>query len=133
MPNEQILLFANTKESANKIYAYLQTKKVRVSIIHGDIKRSARAKSLGLLKSGKIQILVATDIAARGIDIKELPIVMNYDIPETTDEFTHRVGRTGRANNKGLVISLLTILDYIRFSKIVRELRINIKREIFRI
>ncbi len=131
MPNEQVLLFASTKDSANKIYAYLQTKKIRVSIIHGDIKRSARAKSLGLLKSGKIQILVATNIAARGIDIKELPIVMNYDIPKTTDEFTHRVGRTGRANNKGLVISLLTIRDYNSFSKIERDLRINIKREVY--
>jgi len=129
---DQVLLFANTKDSANKIYAYLKRQKIRTSIIHADIKRGARAKALGLLKSGKIQILVATDIAARGIDIKALSMVINYDMPKTTDEFTHRVGRTGRANHKGLVISLLTIRDYNSFSKIERNLRLNIKREVYR-
>lgn len=129
---KKILLFANTKTSANKIYEYLKSKKVRVSIIHGDINRSARAKSLGLLKTGKTDVLVATDVAARGIDIEELPIVLNYDLPESTDAFTHRVGRTGRANNKGGVITLLTIQDYADMSKIEKDLRINIKREIFK-
>lgn len=131
MQIKQLLLFANTKESANQIYDYLLAKKVRVSIIHGDIKRGSRAKALGLLKSEKTQVLVATDIAARGIDIKELPLVMNYDLPESTDSFTHRVGRTGRANHKGGVITLLTIRDYNDFSKIEKDLKLNIKREIY--
>ena len=127
----QVLLFATTKVSADKIYEYLKSQKIRVSIIHGDIKRGDRAKSLGLLKSGKSSVLVATDIAARGIDIKELQMVINYDIPQTTDDFTHRVGRTGRANNKGGVISLLTVDDYNTFSKIERDLKLNIKREVY--
>ncbi len=128
---EQVLLFTSTKESANKIYEYLKNQKIRTSIIHGDINRGARAKSLALLKSGKTQVLVATDIAARGIDIKELAMVINYDMPEGTDNFTHRVGRTGRANHKGSVVSLLTNRDYNVFSKMERDLKLNIKREIY--
>jgi ATP-dependent RNA helicase RhlE len=128
---EQVLLFTSTKVSANKIFDYLKSQNIRVSIIHGDIKRSARSKSLALLKSGKTQVLVATDIAARGIDIPELQMVINYELPESTDDFTHRVGRTGRAQHKGSVISLLTIHDYHAFSKIEKDLRLNIKREIY--
>ena len=128
---DQMLLFAGSKSSADKIYEYLKSQKIRVSIMHGDISRGSRAKSLALLKNGKTEVLVATDIAARGIDIKVLSFVMNYDMPETTDEFTHRVGRTGRANHKGAVISLLTIRDYNAFSKIERDLKLNIKREIY--
>ncbi len=128
---DQILLFASTKISANKIYAYLQSKKIRVSLIHGDVKRGDRAKSLGLLKSKKTRVLVATDIAARGIDIKELPLVINYDMPQTTDDFTHRVGRTGRAQQKGGVISILTVNDYTPFGKMERDLKLNIKRDIY--
>jgi len=131
MGMKQVLLFASTKESANKIYEYLKSKKIRTSIIHGDINRGARAKSLALLKSERTQVLVATDIAARGIDIKELEMVINYDIPEGTDNFTHRVGRTGRANHKGSVISILTNRDYNNFSKMEKNLKLNIKRELY--
>jgi ATP-dependent RNA helicase RhlE len=128
---EQILLFVSSKASANKIYEYLKSKKIRTSIIHGDLNRGARAKSLALLKSGKIQVLVATDIAARGIDIPQLEMVINFDLPEHTDDFTHRVGRTGRAGHKGQVISFLTTTDYDSFSKIERNLKLNIKRDIY--
>jgi ATP-dependent RNA helicase RhlE len=128
---EQVLLFTSTKVSANKVFEFLKSQNIRVSIIHGDIKRSARSKSLALLKSGKTQLLVATDIAARGIDIPELQMVINYELPESTDDFTHRVGRTGRAQHKGSVISLLTIHDYNAFSKIEKDLKLNIKREVF--
>ena len=126
----QVLIFVNKKESADKLYEYLKNKDIWTSIIHGDIKRGGRAKALTLLKSGKTQVLVATDIAARGIDIPELPLVINYDLPEGTDEFTHRVGRTGRANHKGAVITLLTIHDYNAFSTIEKHLKLNVKREI---
>ena len=127
-----VLLFTKSKESANKVYEYLKSQKIRTSIIHGDINRSSRAKSLALLKSGKTQVLVATDIAARGIDIQQLEMVINYDLPQSTDDWTHRVGRTGRANHKGRTITLLTIDDYNSFSKIEKDLRINIKREIYK-
>lgn len=126
----QVLLFAASKSSADEIYTYLKAQKIWTSLIHGGLDRGARAKSLSLLKSGKTQVLVATDIAARGIDIKALPLVINYDFPESTDDFTHRVGRTGRAQHKGTVITLLTIRDYNRFSKIEKHLKLNIKREV---
>ena len=86
---------------------------------------------MALLKSEKIQVLVATDIAARGIDIPQLEMVINYELPESTDDFTHRVGRTGRAGHKGNVVSFLTTKDYDAFSKIERHLKLNIKREIY--
>ena len=128
---KQLLIFTNTKDSANKLFEYLKSKKIRTAIIHGDRTRGERAKALTLLKAEKTQVLVATDIAARGVDIQELPFVLNYDIPEKTDDYTHRVGRTGRANHKGGVISLLTINDYNAFSKIEKDLRMNVKREIY--
>jgi len=128
---KQLLVFANTKESANKLFDHLKSKKIRVAIIHGDRTRGERAKALALLKAEKTQVLVATDIAARGVDIQELPFVLNYDIPEKTDDYTHRVGRTGRANHKGAVISLLTINDYNLFSKIEKDLRMSVKRDIY--
>ncbi len=130
MGAEQVLLFVNKKETADKVYEYLKSQDIWTSIIHGDINRGGRAKALTLLKSGKTQVLVATDIAARGIDIKELPLVINYDLPEHTDDFTHRVGRTGRANKKGGVVTLLTIYDYNAFSTIEKHLKLNVKREI---
>ncbi len=126
----QVLIFVNKKETADKLFEYLKEQGIWTSVIHSDIKRGGRAKALTLLKSGKAQVLVATDIAARGIDIPELPLVMNYDLPEQTDDFTHRVGRTGRANHKGQVITLLTIHDYNHFSTIEKHLKLNVKREI---
>ncbi|SFV51215.1 ATP-dependent RNA helicase VF1437 [hydrothermal vent metagenome] len=125
-----MLIFVNKKETADKLFEYFKSQEIWTTIIHGDIKRGGRAKALTLFKSGKSQVLIATDIAARGIDIPELPLVINYDLPEQTDDFTHRVGRTGRANHKGQVITLLTIHDYNHFSTIEKHLKLNIKREI---
>ncbi len=126
----QVLIFVNKKETADKLFEYFKAKEIWTTIIHGDINRGGRAKALTLFKSGKSQVLIATDIAARGIDIPELPMVINYDLPELTDDFTHRVGRTGRANHKGGVITLLTINDYNAFSTIEKHLKLNVKREI---
>jgi len=130
MNGEQVLLFVNKKDSADKLFEYFKTQEIWTTIIHGDIKRGGRAKALTLFKSGKSQVLIATDIAARGIDIPELPLVLNYDLPEETDSFTHRVGRTARANRKGTVITLLTIYDYNAFTTIEKHLKLNVKREI---
>ncbi|MEA1879141.1 MAG: DEAD/DEAH box helicase [Campylobacterota bacterium] len=130
MGAEQVLIFVNKKESADKLFEYFKALEIWTTVIHGDIKRGGRAKALTLFKSGKSQVLIATDIAARGIDIPELPLVINYDLPEETDAFTHRVGRTGRANHKGAVITLLTIHDYNAFTTIEKHLKLNVKREI---
>ena len=130
MAVEQVLIFVNKKEIADKLYEYFKSKEIWTTVLHGDIKRGGRAKALSLFKSGKSQVLIATDIAARGIDIPQLPLVINYDLPEETDGFTHRVGRTGRANHKGSVVTLLTIYDYNAFSTIEKHLKLNVKREI---
>ena len=126
----QVLVFVNKKETADKLFEYFKEQGIWTTLIHGDIKRGGRAKALTLFKSGKSQVLIATDVAARGIDIPELPLVINYDLPEQTDDFTHRIGRTGRANHKGQVITLLTIHDYNHFSTIEKHLKLNVKREI---
>lgn len=126
----QVLVFVNKKETADKLFEYFKEQGIWTTLIHGDIKRGGRAKALTLFKSGKSQVLIATDVAARGIDIPELPLVINYDLPEQTDDFTHRVGRTGRAKHKGQVITLLTIHDYNHFSTIEKHLKLNVKREI---
>ncbi|RUM69015.1 MAG: RNA helicase [Sulfurovum sp.] len=126
----QVLIFVNKKETADKLFEYFKGQGIWTSLIHGDIKRGGRAKALTLLKAKKTQVLIATDIAARGIDIPQLPLVINYDLPKLTDDFTHRVGRTGRANHKGEVITLLTIHDYDTFSTIEKHLKLNIKRQI---
>lgn len=126
----QVLVFVNTKESANTLFEYFKSQDIWTTIIHGDINRGGRARALTLFKSGKSQVLIATDIAARGIDIPELPLVINYDLPNETDSFTHRVGRTGRANHKGAVVTLITIEDYNAFTTIEKHLKLNVKREI---
>ncbi len=128
--NKQILLFINMKDTADEITSYLVNKGIKAVAIHGNLDSKERTKNIKSFRSKKAQVLVATDIAARGIDIQELPLVINYELPETTDEFTHRVGRTGRANHKGNVITLLTVKDYNSFTKIERNLKLSIKRTI---
>ncbi len=130
MDGEQVLIFVNKKDVADKLFEYFKSKEIWTTVLHGDIHRGGRAKALTLFKSKKSQVLIATDIAARGIDIPELPMVINYDLPEETDSFTHRVGRTARANHKGGVITLLTIHDYNAFSSIEKHLKLNVKRDI---
>ncbi|MEA1914729.1 MAG: DEAD/DEAH box helicase [Campylobacterota bacterium] len=129
-PYAQILVFVNTKEMADELNATLLSNKIKVATVHGDIVYQDRVKGIKDFRSKKIKVMIATDVAARGIDIKELPLVINYELPETTDDFTHRVGRTGRANNHGEVITFLTTADYNRFTKIERHLRLSIKREV---
>jgi ATP-dependent RNA helicase RhlE len=130
MQGKQVLIFVNKKESANKLFDYFKERGIWTSLLHGDMKRGSRAKALTLLKSGKTQVLIATDIAARGLDIPQLPLVIHFDVPQSTDDFTHRSGRTGRANHKGEVISLLTVEDYQAFSTIEKHLKLQIKREV---
>lgn len=127
---EQILVFVNMKETVDSVTEYLQKKGIKAVALHGDIEYRQRTQSIKQFRAGKAHVLVATDVAGRGIDIKELPLVVNYELPDETDEFTHRVGRTGRANQSGEVITLLVVTDYNRFTKIERQLRLSIKREV---
>lgn len=103
----QVLVFSRTKHGADRLAKRLAKDGILVSAIHGDKSQSARTKALADFKNGKITVLVATDIAARGLDIKELPHVVNFDLPHVPEDYVHRIGRTGRAGNKGEACSLV--------------------------
>ena len=125
----QLLVFVNTKKMADTLTEHLNLDGLTSLCIHGDIKQPARARAMRKFKAGEIRVLIATDIAARGIDIPQLPIVVNYSLPETTDDFTHRIGRTGRAGNRGCEITLLTVKDYKQFAEIQKDLMLEINKE----
>jgi ATP-dependent RNA helicase RhlE len=102
----QVLLFSKTKHGADKITKHLKTQNIRAAAIHGDKGQNQRQKVLQQFKDGEIRVLVATDIAARGIDIDKLKYVINYDIPNISETYIHRIGRAGRAGEEGISISI---------------------------
>ena len=102
----QVLLFSRTKHGADKIVRNLKKQKIKTAAIHGDKAQNQRQKALKQFKSGEISVLVATDIAARGIDIDKLRYVINYDIPNIAETYVHRIGRSGRAGDEGVSISI---------------------------
>ena len=102
----QLLLFSRTKHGANRIVKNLRKKKIQASAIHGDKSQNQRQKALKSFKDLQIRVLVATDIAARGIDIDKLSFVLNYDIPNESETYVHRIGRCGRAGENGVAISI---------------------------
>jgi ATP-dependent RNA helicase RhlE len=107
----QVLVFVRTKHGANKLTKQLITADITSAAIHGNKSQGARTKALAQFKSGELQVLVATDIAARGLDISQLPHVINFDLPDTAEDYVHRIGRTGRAGAEGEAISLVTADD----------------------
>jgi ATP-dependent RNA helicase RhlE len=104
----QSLVFSRTKHGADKLVTYLNASGLRTAAIHGNKSQNARTRALSDFKSGRVTVLVATDIAARGIDIDQLPIVINFDLPMVAEDYVHRIGRTGRAGSEGLAISLVS-------------------------
>jgi ATP-dependent RNA helicase RhlE len=105
----QVLAFTRTKFGANDVAAYLEKQGISAMALHGNKSQSARTLALAEFKSGKLRALVATDIAARGIDIDELPHVVNYEIPNVSEDYVHRIGRTGRAGKDGYAVSLVCL------------------------
>ncbi len=103
----QVLAFVKTKKSADDLVARLQAKKIAADAIHGDRPQASRLRALESFKAGEVQILVATDVAARGLDIDDLPQVVNIDLPIVAEDYVHRIGRTGRAGATGEAISLV--------------------------
>ncbi|CAG1001773.1 ATP-dependent RNA helicase DDX31/DBP7 [Burkholderiales bacterium] len=104
----QVLVFTRTKHGANKLAEQLEKDDIPALAIHGNKSQAARTRALSEFKSGKLQVLVATDIAARGIDIDQLPHVVNYDLPNVPEDYVHRIGRTGRAGKSGEAVSLVS-------------------------
>jgi ATP-dependent RNA helicase RhlE len=103
---DQVLIFARTKHGADKISKYLNSKQIQAAAIHGDKAQTQRQNALNKFKDKAISVLVATDIAARGIDIDKLKYVINYDIPNISETYVHRIGRSGRAGDEGMAFSL---------------------------
>ena len=106
---KQVLVFTRTKHGANRLSAQLDKDGISAVAIHGNKSQNARTKALADFKKGDVRVLVATDIAARGIDIDQLPHVVNYELPNVSEDYVHRIGRTGRAGNEGEAISLVCI------------------------
>ena len=105
---QQVLIFTKTKHMANKLSLHLENAGINAAPIHGNKSQNARTKALADFKKGEIRALVATDIAARGLDIDQLPQVVNYELPNVAEDYVHRIGRTGRAGNSGVALTLIT-------------------------
>ena len=108
---EQVLVFCKTKHGSNRLASQLQRDHINADAIHGNKSQSARIRALEDFKVGKVKVLVATDIAARGLDIEELPHVVNFDLPHVPEDYVHRIGRTGRAGSTGEALSLVSHED----------------------
>ena len=126
---KQVLVFTRTKHGANHLAEQLNKDGITAAAIHGNKSQGARTRALADFKDGRIRVLVATDIAARGLDIDQLPHVVNYELPNVPEDYVHRIGRTGRAERTGEAISLVCVDEH----KLLRDIERLLKREIPRI
>ncbi|KOC92872.1 ATP-dependent RNA helicase RhlE [Winslowiella iniecta] len=126
---QQVLVFTRTKHGANHLAEQLNKDGITAAAIHGNKSQGARTRALSDFKDGGIRVLVATDIAARGLDIEELPHVVNYELPNVPEDYVHRIGRTGRAAATGEALSLVCVDEH----KLLRDIERVLKREIPRI
>ncbi len=124
---EQVLVFTRTKHGANRLAEYLDKNGLPAAAIHGNKSQNARTKALAEFKAGSVRILVATDIAARGLDIDQLPHVVNFELPNVEEDYVHRIGRTGRAGRTGQAISLVAPDEERLLKSIERMTRQNIE------
>jgi ATP-dependent RNA helicase RhlE len=108
---KQVIVFSNTKIGASKLSRFLEQSGIKASAIHGDKTQQERMAALDAFKRGEIEVLVATDVAARGLDITDLPCVINYDLPYNAEDYVHRIGRTGRAGASGDALSVYSDKD----------------------
>ncbi|HBS27576.1 MAG TPA: RNA helicase, partial [Gammaproteobacteria bacterium] len=114
----QVLVFTRTKHGANRLAKQLISDGLTATAIHGNKSQGARTRALAEFKSGDVRILVATDIAARGLDIDQLPHVVNFELPNVPEDYVHRIGRTGRAGNEGEAVSLVCVDE----NKLLRDI-----------
>ena len=117
--SSQTLVFCKTKRGSDRVGEHLERAGIKTAVIHGNKSQGARTRALGDFKAGRVNVLVATDIAARGLDIAQLPLVINYDLPLVAEDYIHRVGRTGRAGRSGRALSLVSGSD----SRLLRDIQ----------
>ncbi len=127
---QQVLVFGRTKHGANRLAKQLNEDGIKATAIHGNKSQNARTQALADFKLGKVQVLVATDIAARGLDISHLPHVINFELPNVAEDYVHRIGRTGRAGREGEAISLVSVDERDQLKDIERLIKRKIPREL---
>ena len=126
---ERAIAFCNTKNMTDRLAGLLKMRGISCEAIHGDIQQRIREKTLEKFKRGEIKVLVATDVAARGLDIDDVDAVFNYDVPDELENYTHRIGRTGRAKRHGVAYTFIaTITEGIRMDDIVRNTKAEVQR-----
>ena len=126
---ERAIAFCNTKNMTDRLSGLLRMSGVKCEAIHGDIQQSAREKTLQRFKDGKLQVLVATDVAARGLDIDDVDAVFNYDVPDENEYYVHRIGRTGRAKRHGVAYTFISgVTEELRMDNIVKGTRNTVKK-----
>jgi ATP-dependent RNA helicase RhlE len=126
---QQVLVFSRTKHGANRLATTLEKSGINADAIHGNKTQGARTRALAGFKQGKIRVLVATDIAARGLDIEQLPQVVNFDLPNVAEDYVHRIGRTGRAGSSGKAYSLVSADEIKQLNGIEQLIQKHIMRE----
>ncbi|MBS0372658.1 MAG: DEAD/DEAH box helicase [Proteobacteria bacterium] len=129
-PSNQVLVFVDTKFACSRLAHFLERHDISADSIHGDKSQQARTETLDNFKSGKIRVLVATDVAARGLDIEDLPSVINFELPHTAEDYVHRIGRTGRAGKKGKAVSLVSAEERHRLADIQKLIKLEIRQEV---
>jgi len=127
---DQVLVFTGSKNSADGLTRYLEKQGIKASAIHGNKSQGSRIRTLAEFKDGRIQVLVATDLASRGLDIDKLPHVINFDLPRVKEDYIHRIGRTGRANARGCAISLVSNDEFQKLADIERLIKTILTRKL---
>ena len=129
---QKAIIFTNTRAQADRLYGHLVADDIKVFILHGEKDQKDRRLAIDRMKQGGVKVLVATDVAARGLDVEGLDLVINFDMPRSGDEYVHRIGRTGRAGGEGLAISLICHNDWNLMSSIERYLKQRFERRVIK-
>jgi ATP-dependent RNA helicase RhlE len=129
-PDQQALVFVDTKMLCGRLAHYLERQGISADAIHGDKSQGQRTETLEAFKAGTLRVLVATDVAARGLDVDDLPLVINFELPHTAEDYVHRIGRTGRAGRQGNAISLVCAEEKGRLAEIQKLIKLDIPQEV---
>jgi superfamily II DNA/RNA helicase len=125
----QVLVFVSMKKTGNSLVSQLERAQIQAAVFHADKSQRERLRCLSEFRAGKLRVLIATDLAARGLDIDDLPVVINFELPRSPNDYVHRIGRTGRAGKTGLAISLIDRSDEAHFRVIEKRIKRRLARE----